>query len=166
MIRYGAYVLLCLSIAISFWFFGFQSPLTYVLGINPSIGQAYSPDGSAAYAGQALDTTSFVQRLGQVATSSSEIVKMLGIAAAVVIIASLTGFSSMYFLPIVFLLFITNYVAMPITNNMLGTTCSDPNNSTTCVSQPGIPAFIYYPMLILMNSLCVMASMSFIRGGV
>ena len=46
MIRFGAYILLCICLTISLWFFGFQSPLTYVLGITPNNGQALDANGN------------------------------------------------------------------------------------------------------------------------
>lgn len=163
--RFGAYVMFMLCIGISLWFLGIPTGITYVLGIQPAAGLAYAPTGDAVYGGKPLDLTTFVQRIGQVFTSTNGIAALIGIGTLLAV-SSLTGFSSMYFIPAVLLIFITNFLALPISTDILGTHCTDAGVSSTCTQSAGIPPFIYYPILILFNVLTIMACISFIRGGV
>jgi len=157
--------LFMVCIGIGLWFLGIPTGLTYILGIEPTAGMAFAPTGDAVYGGKPLDLTTFVQRIGQVFTSTNGIAALLGIGAAIVV-SSLTGFSSMYFIPAVLLIFLTNFFALPISSDILGTHCSDATVSSTCTQSVGMPPFIYYPLLIVFNVLTILACTSFIRGGV
>jgi hypothetical protein len=166
MIRFGAWVLFCLCVAISLWFFGMPTPLTYVLGLDHTAGQAYAPTGEKVYGGAPFDLTNFLQRIGALLSNTSGIGGLLGLIGGGLVVSALTGFSSMYFVPVVILLFITNFVSMPITSDVLGTNCADANDASTCTQSAGIPVFIYYPLLVIFNFMTIMAAISFIRGGV
>jgi hypothetical protein len=162
---FGTWTFFTLCITIALYWVGIPSSLTYVLGVNPSHGQAYGPDGNPVYGGKPFEQTTFLQRLGQLFSTNSGIAALIGFFLAGVAVSALTGFSSMYFVPVIILLFITNFTAMPITNELLAPACI--NTTTECVgTSGGVPEFIYYPMLLLFNIVSLMASISFIRGGV
>ena len=164
--RFFAYVLLTLCIAISLWFFQMPTPITYVLGVTHS-GQAYDPTGAAVYGGKPMEMTNFLQNIGKLFSTTDGIARLIGFVAATVALTSLTGFSSMYFVPVILLLFIVNFVAMPISQDILAPSCINNIDPALCMTQSnGLPAFIFYPLLILFNVLTVMACISFIRGGV
>jgi hypothetical protein len=168
MIRFGAYILLTMSIGISLWFFGITTPVTLILGIQPNgVGGAYDPTGVGVYQGKPFELSNFVQNIGQLMSSTGAITQLLGITAVVIGVTALTGFSSMYFIPVALLLFMVNYVAMPVSSDVLNASCMHATDPTACVNAGGgLPAFIYYPILLIFNMLTIMAIISFIRGGV
>ena len=166
MMRFGSYVLFTLCIGISLWFFGMPTSLSYNLGIAPNGGQAFSPTGEPVYGGVPLSATNFIQKIGQIFSNTSSIVSLLGIGVAAIGISALTGFSSMYFIPVVLLVFIFNFIAMPMSSEVLGTVCTSPTDPGSCTQTQGVPTFIYYPLLIIFNFLTIMSIISFIRGGV
>jgi hypothetical protein len=152
--------------SISLWFFGIPTALTYTLGLYPEGGQAYSATNSPVYRGEPIEPMSFLTRLGNLFSNPNGIASIIAIVAASIGIAALTGFSSMYFIPLIMLVFLFNYIAMPLSAGVLGTTCQSETAPSNCVEQQGLPSIIYYPLLLVFNIMTVLACISFIRGGV
>ena len=163
--RFFAYTLLTLCIAISLWFFQMPTPITYVLGVS-NTGQAFDPTGKAVYGGKPMEQSDFLQKIGQLFSTTDGIARLIGFVLAGVALTALTGFSSMYFVPVILLLFITNFVAMPISQDVLAPNCINNIDPAACMANGAMPAFIFYPLLLIFNVLTVMACISFIRGGV
>ncbi|MEO0272631.1 MAG: hypothetical protein ABIM30_06035 [candidate division WOR-3 bacterium] len=166
MMRFGAYVLFSICIGISLWLFGFTTPLTYVLGIDPQTSGATAPTGDAAYGGRPFDLKTFAERIGRLFSSQVEISKLLLLGVAIGA-AALTGFSSMYFIPVILLLFIVNFVSVPISPEIIYAQCAQAQNPDSCAEDiGGLPYTIRMPLLLILNSLALMSAISFIRGGV
>lgn len=166
MMRFGAYVLFSISIGIALWLFGFTTPLTYVLGIDNNTSTALSPTQQPVYGGKPFDLKAFAERVGRLFSSQVEISKLLMLGLAIGA-AALTGFSSMYFIPVILLLFIVNFVSVPISPEILYPQCADAVNPDACATEVGgIPYYIRMPMLLVFNTMALMSAISFIRGGV
>ena len=120
--RYASYIILMFSIAFAFYLFGQTSAIAYVLGYNNQ--SPLSTNGEPVYGNQLIDSTNFAQRIGQVLSAPAMMQTLLGLGVATIIIAALTGFSSMYFIPLIILLLISPYLLMPIGMFMQDPACS------------------------------------------
>jgi len=177
MMRYGSYVLFLLCLGVGFYLVGMPSPVLYALGGDPSHGTPLDVYNNSVYSGRPLESSTFIQRIGNILSSPSTIGSLVLILVAT---AALSGFSSMYFIPVVILLIITNYVALPW--GQYFTTCNtstDADYYNATYSMTTATAYYqnalecqtyevpyYTPLLLFMNIMTVMAAISFIRGGV
>lgn len=168
MMGFGTYTLFTMCIAISLFWFNMPTPLTYILGIN-SQGNI-DPTGSQVYAGRPMEQTNFLQKIGQLFSTPTGIAALLAFTATTLAVSALTGFSSMYFVPVVLLIFITNFVSLPIADDVLNPTCVQAADPGACVAHmnagDGLPTFLYYPILLIYNIMTVIACIAFVRGGV
>ena len=125
--RFGSYILLMFSIAFAFYLFGQQSAIAYVLGtenkqttITSNLTAGESPldsTGNPVYNNQIIEPTTILQNVGTILSSTLNIqnlVTMGAFLAIAVTAAALTGFSSMYFIPLILLILFVPYLMMPI----------------------------------------------------
>lgn len=148
--RLFSYIILLFSLSLVFFFLGYTSPLSAVLA-NQGCTQAQIAAAQAA--GTSLncimDTQSFITALASNITSSTSLNTLLGIAAVGFAISLLTGFTTIYLVPLIMLLVFLNYVVFPI----------------SFIADPLLPDFVKIPLFVFFNILTVMAMVSFIRGG-
>jgi hypothetical protein len=166
--RFGAFVLFMMCVGIAMWFLNFTTPLSYVLGISSTDGQAYSPNGESAYGGKPFEVTGFLERIGQFFSNPSNMGTAIGLLVVTLGLSALTGFSSMYFIPVLLMLFVVNYVVLPVNSDLLAGSCANAAQPNDCVKSigTGLPEVIYWPLMLIFNVITVMACLSFIRGGV
>lgn len=179
--RFGAYVLFLFAFACAFYMFGQKNAIQYVLGDTVTVnGTTISPldtGGNAVYGGKPLDASTFAQRLISLFSSPSSIAALALILGVAGVVTALGGFSSIYFIPMVLVLIISNFVLMPFGSFFVfDQTCSaqvftQQFNNTSIVSSmlaqcqtAQIP--FYEPIILFFNIITVLAIVSFVRGGV
>jgi len=140
--RLVAFVILMFSMAVVFYFMGFQSPLLSV----------YSAQG-----GQNINPASFLQLLGQSILNNAAAAGLLGLAIAATSVAALilSGYSAIYLIPIIFLGAVLNLLVFPI-SSVLGQ-C----NTTACSTPPELSI----PLIVFFNLLWLLTLLGFARGG-
>jgi hypothetical protein len=121
--RFGSYVMLMFAIAFAFYMFGQTSAIAYVLGYSDNQSPLDS-SGNPVFNNQAIESTSFLSRMGQILSSQSSIQTLLGLGVVAIGAAALTGFSSMYFIPLILLVLLAPYLLMPVGMFMDDPSCS------------------------------------------
>lgn len=111
--RFGSYILMMFSIAFAFYLFGQPTAIEYVLGIDGPEGPVRA-DATPTYNGVVVDPMSILTNAAQLLSSTVNIQSLIGLVLIVVTAAALTGFSSMYFIPLVLLILFVPYLLMPI----------------------------------------------------
>ena len=118
--RFGSYILLMFSIAFAFYLFGQPTAIEYVLGVSrPGYGPGGSigpvrADATPTYNGVVVDPVSILTNAARLLSSTVNIQSLIGLTLLVVTAAALTGFSSMYFIPLVLLILFIPYLLMPV----------------------------------------------------
>jgi hypothetical protein len=143
------YLVLIFSLAVVFYFMGYQSPLLEVLanqGCTQSELEAAEAAGVSINC--AMDVQSFVAKLASNITTDTSLQGLIGVAIIGFAVSLLTGFATMYIIPLIMLMVFLNYVVFPI----------------SFIADPLLPDMVKIPLFVFFNLLGIMAIVSFVRG--
>lgn len=194
--RFGAYVLFMLGIAIAFMLAGKTNALFYVLGIDgqgpgpeaTSVGSSGGVTGSIpspGYGGVPVNMKDMGARFISILINPTSIGILVGlsvVAAGVSLLggvgsgvtSNLTSFAALYFVPIVMFFFFANMLLVPVDQYLQQANCpgqysgDDPTLAITGqqCGSAQMPGAIYYPVLAIYNLCGIMALISFFKGGI
>ena len=148
--RWENYVLFLFSLSVVFYFFGYTSPLMKTLS-NQGCTDAKIAEAKAngTELNCVVDAASLLKAIAQNITSDKSLEDLLLISVVGFAALLLTGFGTIYLIPLIMLLTLLNYVVFPI----------------SFIADPALPDFVKYPLVVFFNLLTVFAISSYVRGG-
>ena len=181
------WTLACVCMGIVFYFLGHTSPVLYILGVGHA--GSLNVNGTSAYNARPIDSGAFATGLGQVLTSSTSLLLLLGIGVLGLTLAAATGllqqvgsFAAIYLIPLFMYLFLMNYVVMPWSSFFINSNCAEITSGGALTTEQqaacfgttqdmntntsgSVPDNIKWPILLIFNFMTVWSVVTFIRGG-